>query len=85
MWAFAAPADVTPAPGHGERSRLSRRESEVVSLVAQGYKNKDIAQSLLISEQTVKNHLYNIFGKLGVSDRLGLALYAVHNGLHLQL
>jgi DNA-binding NarL/FixJ family response regulator len=54
-------------------------------LVAQGYKNKDIAQSLLISEQTVKNHLYNIFGKLGVSDRLGLALYAVHNGLHLQL
>jgi DNA-binding NarL/FixJ family response regulator len=85
MRKFAAPvADVMPAPGHGERSPLSRRECEVVNLVVQGNKNKDIAQRLFISEQTVKNHLHNIFGKVEVSDRLGFALYAVYNGLHLQ-
>jgi DNA-binding NarL/FixJ family response regulator len=39
---------------------------------------------MFISEQTVKNHLHNIFDKLGVSDRLELALYAIHKGLHLQ-
>jgi DNA-binding NarL/FixJ family response regulator len=38
---------------------------------------------MFISEQTVKNHLHNIFDKLGVSDRLELALYAIHKGLHL--
>ena len=37
---------------------------------------------MFISEQTVKNHLHNIFDKLGVSDRLELALYAIHKGLH---
>jgi DNA-binding NarL/FixJ family response regulator len=85
MRQFAAPAaDVAPAAGHGERSPLSRRERKVVSLVAQGYRNKEIAENLFISEQTVKNHLHNIFGKLGVSDRLAVALYAIHNGLHLQ-
>lgn len=65
------------------RSPLSIREKEIVNLVAQGYKNKEMAEKLFISEQTVKNHLHNIFEKLGVSDRLELALYAIHNGLHL--
>jgi two-component system nitrate/nitrite response regulator NarL len=65
------------------RSPLSNREKEIVNLVAQGYKNKEMAEKLFISEQTVKNHLHNIFEKLGVSDRLELALYAIHNGLHL--
>jgi hypothetical protein len=51
--------------------------------VAQGYKNKEMAEKMFISEQTVKNHLHNIFDKLGVSDRLELALYAIHKGLHL--
>ena len=41
-----------------------------MELVAQGYRNKEIAEKLFISEQTVKNHLHNIFDKLGVSDRL---------------
>jgi DNA-binding NarL/FixJ family response regulator len=65
-----------------ERSPLSQREREIVSLVAQGFKNKEMAEKMFISEQTVKNHLHNIFDKLGVSDRLELALYAIHNNLH---
>src|SRR5512141_2734147 len=65
-----------------ERSPLSTREREIVVLVAQGYKNKEMAEKMFISEQTVKNHLHNIFDKLGVSDRLELALYAIHNNLH---
>jgi DNA-binding NarL/FixJ family response regulator len=67
-----------------DRSPLSQREREIVALVAQGYKNKEMAEKMFISEQTVKNHLHNIFDKLGVSDRLELALYAIHKGLHLE-
>ena len=66
-----------------ERSPLSQREREIVGLVAQGYKNKEMAEKMFISEQTVKNHLHNIFDKLGVSDRLELALYAIHKGLRI--
>jgi DNA-binding NarL/FixJ family response regulator len=65
-----------------DRTPLSHREREIVALVAQGFKNKEMAEKLFISEQTVKNHLHNIFDKLGVSDRLELALYAIHKGLH---
>jgi DNA-binding NarL/FixJ family response regulator len=61
---------------------LSTREREIVILVAQGFKNKEMAERMFISEQTVKNHLHNIFDKLGVSDRLELALYAIHHNLH---
>ena len=57
-------------------------DKEIVALVAQGFKNKEMAEKMFISEQTVKNHLHNIFDKLGVSDRLELALYAIHNNLH---
>jgi DNA-binding NarL/FixJ family response regulator len=72
----------TSAPRERERSPLSQREREIVALVAQGFKNKEMAEKMFISEQTVKNHLHNIFDKLGVSDRLELALYAIHNNLH---
>src|SRR5581483_8485806 len=85
MRQFAAPGDVAAGGGSGkarERSPLSQREREIVQLVAQGYKNKEMAEKMFISEQTVKNHLHNIFDKLGVSDRLELALYAIHKGLH---
>jgi DNA-binding NarL/FixJ family response regulator len=58
---------------------LTPREGEIVGLVTQGLRNKDIAGKLSISEQTVKNHLQNIYDKLGVSDRLELALYAIHH------
>ena len=61
---------------------LSARERAIVKLVAQGFKNKEMAERMFISEQTVKNHLHNIFDKLGVSDRLELALYAIHHNLH---
>jgi DNA-binding NarL/FixJ family response regulator len=75
------------APGGGARRRehppLSAREREIVALVAKGYRNREMAEKLFISEQTVKNHLHNIFDKLGVSDRLELALYAIHKGIHL--
>lgn len=65
-----------------ERAQLSQREREIIILIAQGYKNKEIAEKMFITEQTVKNHLHNVFDKLGVSDRLELALYAIHNSLH---
>ena len=76
------PPPITAAPRERERSPLSQREREIVALVAQGFKNKEMAEKMFISEQTVKNHLHNIFDKLGVSDRLELALYAIHNNLH---
>ena len=68
-------------PREREKPRLSNREREIVALVAQGFKNKEIAERMFISEQTVKNHLHNIFDKLGVSDRLELALYAIHRNI----
>ena len=63
------------------KAELSRREMEVIQLVIQGYKNKDIGQKLFISEKTVKNHLSAIFNKLGVADRLELTLYAFERRL----
>jgi two-component system, NarL family, nitrate/nitrite response regulator NarL len=86
MRQFASPMDAASGDTRGrirERSPLSNREREIVGLVAQGYKNKEMAEKMFISEQTVKNHLHNIFDKLGVSDRLELALYAIHKGMHL--
>jgi DNA-binding NarL/FixJ family response regulator len=88
---FASPGEsytpmVNPSNGKNQRDRaqLSQREREIIVLIAQGYKNKEIAEKMFITEQTVKNHLHNIFDKLGVSDRLELALYAIHNSLHLK-
>ncbi|HVX65905.1 MAG TPA: response regulator transcription factor [Bryobacteraceae bacterium] len=83
MRQFASPGRISSSDRKGrERSPLSQREREIVALVAQGFKNKEIAEKIFISEQTVKNHLHNIFDKLGVSDRLELALYAIHKGFH---
>ena len=64
-----------------DKPLLSDRESQIMRLVAQGQRNKEIGKNLFISEQTVKNHVHNIFDKLGVSDRLELALYAIHHHL----
>ncbi|MDI6709588.1 MAG: response regulator transcription factor [Thermoanaerobacterales bacterium] len=60
---------------------LTERELEVLQLVALGESNRAIAGRLFISEKTVKNHLTNIFQKIGVSDRTQAALYAVKNRL----
>src|SRR3984957_445191 len=78
MKAFAKGSDGGP---RRDKPLLSEREKEIVQLVAQGFRNKEIGEKLFISEQTVKNHLHNIFDKLGVSDRLELALYAIHHRL----
>jgi two-component system nitrate/nitrite response regulator NarL len=63
------------------RASLTPREREVIREVTEGATNKDIAAKFALSEQTVKNHLSNIFDKLGVSSRLELALYAVNHRL----
>ena len=60
---------------------LTKREKEVVSMVVTGCSNPEIAQRCSISEQTVKHHIGHIFDKLGVSNRLELALFAVNHRL----
>lgn len=60
---------------------LTGREREVLSLLAKGMTNKDIAQSLFLSEKTVKNHLNNVFKKIDVVDRTNAALFALKNNL----
>lgn len=74
---------MTRSAGAEQQARplLTEREQDIVRLVTQGFRNKEIADKLSIGEQTVKNHLHNIFDKLGVSDRLELALYALHHRL----
>lgn len=59
---------------------LTRRESEVLQLVAVGKSNRDIAQSLFLSVRTVEAHLHNLYGKLDVKTRTEAALWAVRNG-----
>jgi DNA-binding NarL/FixJ family response regulator len=63
----------------GPQGDLSARKEEVLRLVAQGLANKLIARRLDISERTVKAHLTNIFGRLGVTDRTQAALWATEN------
>ncbi len=58
---------------------ITRREREVLTLVAQGYINKEIGMKLNISEKTVKNHVSNLFKKIGVNDRTQAAVYAIKN------
>jgi DNA-binding NarL/FixJ family response regulator len=60
---------------------LTPRETEIVRLVAQGLRNKELAQRLSITEGTVKIHLHNIYDKLGVDGRLELVLTAQQKGL----
>ena len=84
---FVSPGDL-PSPTNSaahrdqkNRTLLSPRERDIVNLTAQGFKNSDMAAKLSLSEQTVKNHLHNIFEKLGVSSRFELALHAVEHRL----
>lgn len=60
---------------------LTERETEVLRLVAQGQSNKEVARTLSIGEKTVKTHVSNVLGKLGVQSRTQAALYAVRIGL----
>jgi len=65
----------------GKIASLSPREREVITLISHGMKNKAIGEQLFISEITVRHHLTSIFGKLGVSTRLELIIYAFSHGL----
>lgn len=62
-------------------SDLTRREMEVLKMIASGAFNKEIALTLNISERTVKNHVSNIFKKIGVSDRTQAAVFAIKNNI----
>jgi two-component system, NarL family, nitrate/nitrite response regulator NarL len=57
---------------------LTQREKTIISFLVQGWRNREIAERLAISEQTVKNHLRAAYDKVGVSDRLELVLYVIH-------
>jgi DNA-binding NarL/FixJ family response regulator len=79
------PAPVAPsAPafvGESELSQLTEREREILALLARGASNREISEALYIAGGTVKNHLSNILGKLGVRDRTQAALKARELGL----
>ncbi len=60
-------------------AKLTKREYEILTLIADGMNNKDIANTLYISEKTVKNHVSNIFKKIKVNDRTQAAIYAYRN------
>jgi two-component system, NarL family, nitrate/nitrite response regulator NarL len=72
---------VQTAPAPRKTFGLTARELEVVTLITEGCTNKDIARQFGISEETVKRHLTNIFDKLGVGNRLELALFALNHNL----
>jgi two-component system nitrate/nitrite response regulator NarL len=68
-------------PESDKIATLTGREREVVALICEGLKNKQIGERLFISEITVRHHLTSIFDKLGVTDRVGLVIYAYRRGL----
>jgi two-component system nitrate/nitrite response regulator NarL len=68
-------------PEKAKIDSLTDRECQVIALIAEGLKNKQIGERLFISETTVTHHLSSIFSKLGVSDRLELIIYAFRNRL----
>lgn len=59
---------------------LTKREEQIVSKVAEGMKNREIAESLNVSEHTLKNHLFRVFERLGISSRAELILYLQAQG-----
>jgi DNA-binding CsgD family transcriptional regulator len=77
---FFIPVDVSTKPGWVGES-LSYRELEVLAMVAEGYKNREIAKRLYISESTVKTHLIHIYAKLGVKNRTTAVTQALAFGL----
>ena len=78
MEAFTQLAPMRVVNSDGMRL-LTKREEDVVRLLAEGMQNREIAKELGLSEHTVKNYLFHIFDKLGVSSRVELVLYAVSN------
>jgi two-component system nitrate/nitrite response regulator NarL len=62
-------------------AKLTEREREVIRLIGEGIKNRQIAERMYISEATVRHHLTSVFAKLGVADRFELVIYAFQHGL----
>jgi DNA-binding NarL/FixJ family response regulator len=77
-WMERAATITKPRKEHssGVVDGLTAREIEIVRMIAKGFRNKEIAESLFISEGTVKVHLHSIYTKLRLNNRLALALYA---------
>jgi two-component system nitrate/nitrite response regulator NarL len=75
---FGSPGDLLV---RRNRFHLTRRQLEIVSAIALGESNKEVAQHFSISQETVKRHLSTIFDKLGVFSRLELAIFALNHGL----
>jgi DNA-binding NarL/FixJ family response regulator len=69
----------TDSVGARVRDRLTPKEMQIVALIVQGCKNKEIATQLSTKEQVIKNYLRGIYDKTGVSDRLELALFTIHH------
>jgi DNA-binding NarL/FixJ family response regulator len=76
-----AASQLLSARSEERRAELSKREREVLALVAEGLPNKLIARRLEISEKTVKAHLTSVFQRLGVTDRTQAALWAQRHGI----
>lgn len=75
---------ISRTPGGSEDEKIesiTRREREIIVLIAQGLKRTQIADKLFISETTVRNHLTSILAKLGLADRFELVFYAFRHGL----
>lgn len=78
----ATPSPVTDPEDLKPWLALSEREKDIVRLVAQGYSNREISQSLHIAEKTVKNYLTNILSQLDLRDRTQLAIASLKGGFH---
>jgi DNA-binding NarL/FixJ family response regulator len=79
-WVLEAYRSQSARPANGRvKVQLTPKETLIVSCVTQGMKNKEIAQRVGTTEQVVKNYLRKVYDKLGVADRLELALYCLHN------
>ena len=79
MFASRLPATNSPTPANLQH--LTDRERQVLTLVARGYSNAEIAAELVVSETTVKTHVGNVLGKLNLRDRVQAAVYAYESGL----
>jgi two-component system, NarL family, nitrate/nitrite response regulator NarL len=81
LWQMSNQDMSPPDPQTKRISSLTDRERQVIALIAEGLKNRQIAERLFISPTTVTHHLSSIYSKLGVSDRLELVIYAFSNKL----
>jgi DNA-binding NarL/FixJ family response regulator len=72
----AKPGQQTPA-----LASLTPREREILTLIAKGHSNREIARLLYVSESTVKNHISSVYKKVGLAGRSRLVLLAIQNGL----